>query len=65
LITAGSVTRELIEVEQALGGTRVIHSTEVTVIPSGDLAWPGRLPPTRKVFDDLIDTLKRVLEARN
>jgi hypothetical protein len=65
LIAAGSVTRELIEVEQALGGTRVIHSTVVTLIPSGDAPWLGRLPPTRKVFDDVIGALKRALETRN
>ena len=64
LIAVGSVTRELIEVEQALGGTRVIHSTQVTPIASDDAPWPGRLPPTRKVFDDLIGALKRALEAR-
>ena len=34
LSAAGSVTRERIEVEPALGGTRVIDSTEVTLIPS-------------------------------
>jgi hypothetical protein len=65
LCAAGSVTRERIEVEAALGGTRVIHSTTVTLAPAGVAPWQRRLPPTRKVFDDLIGALKRVLETRN
>jgi hypothetical protein len=65
LCAAGGVTRELIEVESALGGTRVIHSTAVTLDPASAAPWQGRLPPTRKVFDDLIGALKRALEARH
>jgi hypothetical protein len=65
LRAAGCVTRERIEVESALGGTRVIHSTAITLAPVGDTPWQGRIPPTRKVFDDVIGALKRALEARN
>jgi hypothetical protein len=62
---AGRITRERIELEPALGGTRVIHTTVASVLGAPDSPLHGRLPPTQKLLDDLVGALKRALEARN
>lgn len=59
----GRLTRDILQVEPTFDGTRVTYTSELVTLLTTNPQVQGRMPFTKKLFDDLLSTLKTQLDG--